>query len=354
MVLFMTGCWDKVEINDTAYIVGMGVDLEDDEYVISYVYPNLPVYTGQSEGSPLFIRTVSDETMAGAAKKLAAQMNKTMNFEHMEALVISTGVLSDSQKLQQLMDYLGRSSEYPRRIPVLTAVNAQETLQPDPAGSEAVGMYIHGIYANNQSVVQNYKLILQTMLTAIEKQEGLLIPVLYAKEGVYGISNALVYKEEPLGVLHMEELEALSWLKNAAEGMNYAMELDGGHVSLEIDRASCEYMYSENHGILEIKAMIKAETQVREYAAAGAGILEGDILDNLEQQAAYQIAEEAEAIVDRMQKEYKVDVISLLDPLKFQDRALYLKEIQQWESLYPQMHFHAEAEVIIEKIGIKE
>lgn len=349
-LFFLTGCWDKVEINDTAFVIAIGVDAEEESYRISYVYPNLPVYTGQAEGEALFIRTVEDDTMEGAVKKLASQMSKSINFEHLETLVVGTSLLQDREKLYQMVDYLERNNEFPRRIPVLAAAQPERVLQPEHSESGAVGRYIRGIYDNNQSVIQNYEMVLQDFVMHLEKKESLILPILHAENGFYKIEDAVIYQEMPLGVLSTEEMEAMSWLKEMSDGMEYAMELDSGHVSMEIEKSSCKYSFRWIRGIVHLKAQVEATMQIKECTALDEQAIS---ITELKETAQEQMKTEMETIVRRMQKQYKTDLVSFPESLKFQNRSLYMELQPQWKMLFSKMQFSVETEVTIENIGMK-
>lgn len=355
LMVCMTGCWDKVEINDMAFAIALGIDVKDGDYVATYVFPNLPVYTGQAEGDAMFTRTVQDETMAGTAKQLAAQMNKSLNFEHLEALVLGETLLKDEERMEQLVDYLGRSSDIPKKIPVLASKNAEDVLQPENSESEAVGEYINGIYENNQSVVRNYKLTLQKALQSMNEEQCLLIPILYAQDSTLMISDAVVYHDGAVvGILDMEELEALSWLREYAEGMEFAIALEGGHISLEIESASCRYTYEELEGCFRIHAMVEARAQIREYQSAeDTDLLDEEMIQHLEQEAEEEMCKDMEDVVRTMQEDYGTDLAFMIDPLRFRDRDLYLAMENRWDAMFPEMEFSAEADVTIEKIGIE-
>ncbi|MFR5071621.1 MAG: hypothetical protein ACLTDS_05515 [Bianqueaceae bacterium] len=91
-LLLLTGCWDKIEINELAFVIALGIDMEEDgRYTVTCVIPNLPVYTGKEGGAQdeaKYTKTASASTITGAYKELTTRLNKELNFEHMEALVL--------------------------------------------------------------------------------------------------------------------------------------------------------------------------------------------------------------------------------------------------------------------------
>ena len=49
---FLTGCFDYQELNDRAIIVGLGVDYQNDEYVVNFEVLNSQKNSSEKSGGP--------------------------------------------------------------------------------------------------------------------------------------------------------------------------------------------------------------------------------------------------------------------------------------------------------------
>ncbi len=63
--LLLTGCWDKVEMNDRAYVISLALDDLGDLLEVTYTIPNLPVITSQSGGEATkFVKTTKSKNLS--------------------------------------------------------------------------------------------------------------------------------------------------------------------------------------------------------------------------------------------------------------------------------------------------
>jgi len=91
-----TGCWDRLEINDVALVVAMGIDLEKDgQYRFSAQIP-LPGQMGGAKGGgggtggtkSSYIDSDTGSTLREAAVKMQKRMSRRMIYGHYRVLVI--------------------------------------------------------------------------------------------------------------------------------------------------------------------------------------------------------------------------------------------------------------------------
>ncbi|MBV1821430.1 hypothetical protein KUA25_25680, partial [Bacteroidales bacterium MSK.15.36] len=68
MAIFLTGCWDVIEINERIFVTAVGIDLNEDpnienEYLVTYVYPNIAsIKDGGSQKENKFVKSTVVET----------------------------------------------------------------------------------------------------------------------------------------------------------------------------------------------------------------------------------------------------------------------------------------------------
>lgn len=94
--MLLTGCWDRIEINDLAIILATGVDYVDEKVELTaQIYVPRKAGGGPESGSQgsssgaTIIRTAEGRTVAEAFNRLQRKMARNMFWGHCEVIVIS-------------------------------------------------------------------------------------------------------------------------------------------------------------------------------------------------------------------------------------------------------------------------
>ncbi|KAA9008491.1 Ger(x)C family spore germination protein [Paenibacillus spiritus] len=153
--LFLSGCWDEVEIEDRALVLGLAIDLADgkdqhpDEGVTHRAEEKLPTRrihvtaqiavpgrvplgpgTGSgSKESPVWVVEVEGKTLDDAMNNLQQQVADPRYLIHLRVIVISQSIAK--QGIQDLNDYLRRNPEIRRSTWLLVASDGRASKYMD-------------------------------------------------------------------------------------------------------------------------------------------------------------------------------------------------------------------------------
>lgn len=123
----LSGCWDRREINDLAFIMASAVDKEKDGYRVSVLVPlpgNMGGPSGGGGGSggqkPFAIDSEFGRTPSEATKKLQNRLSRQLYFAHRRVLLYGEDVLKDG--LIEIMDGSTRTPD--NRLTTLIAVTS--------------------------------------------------------------------------------------------------------------------------------------------------------------------------------------------------------------------------------------
>lgn len=123
----LSGCWDRREINDLAFIMASAIDKEKDGFRVSVLVPlpgNMGGPSGGGGGSggqkPFAIDSEFGSTPAEATKKLQSRLSRQLYFAHRRVLLYSEDVLKDG--LIEIMDGSTRTPD--NRLTTLIAVTS--------------------------------------------------------------------------------------------------------------------------------------------------------------------------------------------------------------------------------------
>ncbi|KLI03901.1 hypothetical protein SINU_00295 [Sporolactobacillus inulinus CASD] len=120
----LNGCRDSNELEDLALVMGIGVDLTEDEHPLVSLQVFLPQGSGQSGGSQSqskgagganqsFIATESGQSIGDAVNKIAKRMSRRVYLSHNAVLIISERMAN--HRLREVIDYCQRTQEIRQR-----------------------------------------------------------------------------------------------------------------------------------------------------------------------------------------------------------------------------------------------
>lgn len=132
MLLLLSGCWDRMEVNDIAFVMGTAVDKEDDLYRVSVQFA-LPAKLGNvatrgsgGGGQKVWaVDTMTGRTLREANQKQQKSLSRQMNFSHRRVFVASEEVAREG--LEPVVDILARVPQ--NRMTSLMAVSKGKAVE---------------------------------------------------------------------------------------------------------------------------------------------------------------------------------------------------------------------------------
>jgi hypothetical protein len=162
----MTGCWDKVEIEDRAFVMAIGIDTSNQvkNYIVTFQFPNVKQVSsaagggGGGGGQPNFSISEVGDTVFSASRHISTRLDKRLFLGHTKAVILGKDVVSDRNKFLEVLDTLDRSYELSRKLRLLVADGkAQDILLKNYKFDPDIGVYIDDIFKqyNRTSIFPN-------------------------------------------------------------------------------------------------------------------------------------------------------------------------------------------------------
>lgn len=357
--MMLTGCWDKVEINERAFVLGLGIDVEEGgkDFLMSLAIPNLPVLTGQSSGGETaFVKEVSDQSLLGAFKKMSTRVNKQITVENLEVVVFGMDLLKDPKKMKEVFDHFERNPSYSRNLPVVVArSSAKEILDIKPEGAQVVGGYIGGIYKNNSQFVTFFnKMYLGHMLRdALEYDGTFIVPEVRGQEDEVMLGGGAVVKEFALqGWLNESEVRSIAWVREGTKDTQVNFEFMGTVIPFVFTGSEKKINFDLKDNRLLITIDLSTEGEVTEFIFNNEAKLTDESYINLMQDTlAMEMENEINAVIRRMQTEFKADLFRLNETLKIKDKNLYLQTKDHWSEFFSASDVRVNVDVKVRRFG---
>lgn len=362
--ILLTGCWDRTEINDIAFVVSSAIDKKKDQYRVAMQIPLVGQLGGQTGGGggtagskTWYVDSASGTTIREANNKLQTSLSRTINTSHRRTVIIGEDMARDG--VSPVFDILTRNPQ--NRLTALILVSrgeARDILNTDVQLEQFPAEMIRelAIIATSRPVFLS-----RFMSDLVEIGSDPYAPVISAsktKPGGKGKSNlkidglAIFKKDRLMDIFKDEHMTAALMLLNQARQPEFIVDLPNqmGQASIQLQKSNASFHAAEKNGKLSMTIEIRAK---------------GIIMEN---QSTYETRENDQyyIIQKALNRTIKKDVISTVhrlqklkaDPAGFQDRTIrstattknLLKK--EWEEVYKDMEVHVVPIVTIEQGGV--
>ena len=155
ITLTLTGCYDYQELNSRAIIVGLGVDYQNDEYVVNFEVLNSQKSSSEKDGggsNKSYLVEGKDKTFSMAYQKALFSLNKDAYLAHLKTVIFSEDIAKNH--LESIVDYLIRDPNT-RNVfyPVVSkGISPKEIFSATTEDSPVISTAIEGLIDYN-----NYK-----------------------------------------------------------------------------------------------------------------------------------------------------------------------------------------------------
>jgi Ger(x)C family germination protein len=334
----LSGCWDRVEIENRAFVVAMGIDKgEGENYAVTL---SVPILNKESDEKPAFIKTAEGQTICEALKKLDAKNDKSLYYGQTKLIVLGTDILKERELLTAAIHTLENKLPAARRIHVLAAEDPAEILEAAPPGEILPGSYIPNMYRDRHKIGgASFTLDFERLSTIIAMPEsGAIIPKVEAhgkEKDELQLSGAAVLKNsQKTGRLSPDELRGFLW---AFHGGNTGAVVTHENLSLTVDTHKATIKFKEN----PLRIIISVEAEGKIYGTPAT--------DQTDHTAAFTrtIAEEVISAAHTLHSTHTIDGYNWLELLRKKNYKLYKKHANDWNNIFPHLEISAQVKLDI-------
>ncbi len=334
----LAGCWDRVEIQDRAFVQGIGIDTVDgepypaDRFLVTLEIPKLTSSAGQASGEGgdggTWILSGTGPSVFGAIRELATRSNLTLFMGHTRLLVI--GEEAAKTDLSFIIDLFERQREFTRRFRVVVADGkAKDIAAVKPPSADLVSMYVYDAMEphrrSNRFVERGYGEFVQQL----RETGASYLPRVTAGNTDLKVAGSAVFSNwRMVGWLGEEETTAVALVDNEVYGGGIDIEdypRPGDRFAFEVSNAKAKVTPSIVNGRPRFEIEVYVEGRAAEAGGPRSFLSLRDI-----KTAEYAVADHLEksirGTVAKLQHDLKADI------LKF-GWLLSKYEPQEWERL---------------------
>lgn len=360
--ILLTGCWDKIEIEDRSFILSIGVDKSPKEetepegkrYIMTLVNPDT---AKAEEGKVLDFITFDTEATSYTTGTihLLQRFSKDHSYEHTKVIIFGEELLKDEILVKDILDAFTRGHQFHTSMLVyMVPGKAADVFKVKPKMKSLLAYYITGIAEHEDVATRIGKTSFLDFTKSIATNEGdAIMPILIPSEDEVEAEGMGIIKDFKLiGKLDEEETIAYKWLNNKTRGG--VIEIEKPEYSIPFTYYSFKRKISLDRieeGKIYFNYSMETEGAIEEYTL-GKKLLDNDILQEIERELGDNIEKRCDKLVKKLQEEHAVDLIGIREYLSKYHPKIYDTVSQNYHDFFQnRVVIDVKADAKVRRIG---
>lgn len=376
LVLLLCGCWDRVEIDERAFITaigfdkyegknedkGEGLEKETEEepinrYVRTVSYPNVAIIAGKGEGKASFVYSTTCISWADGRQQIALKNNKNYYTNHLKTMIFGEKLAKDDRLFRELFDTFQRSSFLNRKLHLfITPDKAQDILMTETNKNMDIGLFIEELMAKEIKPTRIAKSDLGTIVIDLYESDAALVPrIVKTKDGIKVSGSGVLKDEKMVGMLGELETRDALVLKGETKAADYTIKVDDVFVIIsQSDLKSKMKAYEDKDGKINVHFKISAEGDLTQHLFKTPDVpFDSKYLNKVNKKANELISKELENLFKKVQKDFEADIFKVGENLRKFEPDTWEKVKNNWDEIYPKAKVKVDFEMNIRRVGIQ-
>jgi spore germination protein KC len=370
-LLCLTGCWDRVEINELAIVglVGSEIDKENHEYNVYYQIVNAAAFSSSSESggkSPVFTYKFQSPTKGELSQKSSYMLPRKLFTDHYQAHIVTEA--NAREGISSLLNYYER--QFNRRSSLYLFVTdspLSDVMMTYTPIEQLPGRLLRSLITNTYSSTGRISLKsrVKDLVENLESSKVTVLPIVSLKgsepnpttkrfDNIDASENnliltgaALFKKDKMIGKINLWENGYYNLLKGDAEAFFQSINVKGGIVDLNANKVKTKQHLSLVNGEPVWNVEINTHLAIRNNEQTGK--LDWDNISQITKEFDQQIIEISQKLYMKAIRN-KWDLFGLEDSIKYK-RGPAWKELQKQEEAWTQTKLQLTVKSIIDDIG---
>ncbi|MEC2159435.1 Ger(x)C family spore germination protein [Virgibacillus halodenitrificans] len=342
ILIFLSGCWDRVEIEERGFVIGSGIDLAEEQggdhtqvtLTNQFVIPaglGTPSEGGGAEQKAFTNLSASGNSVFDINRKMAKLTNRTPFYQHLKIIVLAEELVMKPYLLEDVMDLFIRDQEMRRGVHVVIAEGeARKILDIEPMKEKLPMLYIESMLKNSY---KNAEIIEEIHVNDIHlyllDTKSYIIPLITMEGNKIAYKGVAVFQGEEdrmVGSLVGDDLVGLNLVTGKVKEGSIEAEVEGKLMTLEILDASRK---------IKVKSKSKEKVVFSVDIKIAASIAETFGSEDFTKKRTLKIIEKA--LKEKVHKIVNQAIVKVKDDLKVDafrlSSELYQKHYPFWEEI---------------------
>lgn len=362
--LLLTGCWDRIEINDLGLVLATGLDLTDDGELELSVQLAIPQAMGGGQGpsggqggggEATTVEKVTGRTIFDALSKLQASVSRRIFWGHNRVIIIGEKLAEAG--IQKHIDFFARHpSPRLRSYIFVSKGKATDVLSVVPDFENASSEVAREIAKFQIGLSVTLKDLLEMLSGEAGAAVLPWIEVEQEEKGKGGLrvnGTAVFKKDKMIDRIDEELTRGILWLRDEVKLAAVILEPEEaeGHISFDLLRSRTELVPKIENDNWKMIVKITTEDDTVENET-NLNLMNPEIVKKLEKQLEEMVEERIRVTLDQVQKELKVDVFGFSDAFHNKYPKQWAKVKDQWGEKFPEIEVEIQTKAYIRRPGM--
>lgn len=378
LMLSLTACWDRLDIDRRAFIVGIALDRaskppeagsgaeaalnqEGRWLSVSYQIANPAAFAGGEgggggEAEPFSNISTTSPSLFAAGREIATRLDLIPDFEHVQLVVISEEVAREG--LEPMLDYFQRNARISRRAQVVIAKGeAMKVLAVKSTHQPLSSFYVADIVRQSDTRTGHFSpsIDMTALFQGLESGASMVIPRVIPQEKEVKVAGGAVIRDHHLaGWLGEAEAEGLRWLTGQEIAGAITVRPPGvsGVDTFEVFRGKTDIRPELSNGSVSFRVVINVTGDLTEHQGTQPAATKEHV-QRFAGEVARTIQTEVLATVDKL-KEFEADAVGFGRELEKKSPSAWKQLKERWEQeVFPTVPVTVEARVRINQLGLR-
>ncbi|MFD0694629.1 Ger(x)C family spore germination protein [Paenibacillus sp. GCM10027628] len=343
ILMTASGCWDRTEINDIAFVMGTALDLSDNGEFRGSVQVAVPI-AGQGTprgGGPqekFFVISAEGKSSNEVIQKLQKKLSRRLYYAHRS--VVFVGEKLARHGIKDTLDFYSRDplSRLRTYIMVVKGGEGREILQVrypfEEVPTEAVKEM--EILGPNLAVTMR-DLFMDTSSDGIYPVMGVIEPAVPSigmderKNKVFQLAGSAIFKDFKLaGLLDEQDTGGMLWVKSQMKNGRVIANLPGGYgkVGMLLTKADRKIIPEIQGNKIKFIVQLEGEGSINDNDTP-LDVSKPQNLDLIQKAMEKSVETQVRNFLVKIQKHYKIDAVGF-------GQEIYRNEPKQWKALKEQ------------------
>ncbi|MEH7334737.1 Ger(x)C family spore germination protein [Neobacillus drentensis] len=373
--ILLTGCWNKRELNELSILLGLGIDKENEQYIITAQVVNPSEIASKKGGSgkaPVIVYQSKGETLFEAVRKITTVSPRKLYFAHLRILVFGEDLAKEG--IGEMIDALIRNSEVRDDFYIAVSKNSKAAdvlkiltpLEKIPANSLFASLEVSAKAWSPTEGVTIDKLVSNMVsqgnnpiLTGIEIKGPVQTGESNKNVDQTSPKTSLRYKglavfkhDKLIGWMNERESKAVHYaLGKVKSSVGFVKCPEGGKAVIEVvktkSKLNTDIIKGRPHGFIKIKI----NGNVAEVDCQSLDLTDPKSIPYLENESEEALTKIIKSTIRHAQKDFRTDIFGFGEALYRSEPDYWKKHKKEWEQLYSQMPVSVKVEMNIRQTG---
>ncbi|MDP1420284.1 Ger(x)C family spore germination protein [Peribacillus simplex] len=379
LFLSLTGCWSSHEIEEQSLGIGLAFDkgkkssIEKEvneqggsyskkdlitatyQFITPQVASSTTKQSGPQQKSYVNVSETGD-SVHQMVRELSLRSEQPVTGHHMKVLVIGES-LARSYKMEQLLDQNLRESEIrPSCLVLISKGRASKTLESKKAG-EIPAFRLAGIVENAYRTTRIFPPMSHIKVESkIQSESSFLLQKVLSVNGQVKFAGAAVIDgktHKMTGTLNEEDLEGVTWITGKGKGgVVKSFDKETGQLIVyEIESMKSNITPRVKGNNISFDVNIESVGRLSENWVISGDTFKNEFLKKAEKSSEKEVKRLVGNVLEKMQKEYQVDVAGFGNRLRIEHPKVWKKVKKDWDQTFSETPINYDVKLTINDYG---